>query len=36
MHDLNWNTIKLVELGEDVKLSFDTKAYLPKRLIETL
>jgi hypothetical protein len=36
MHYLNWNTIELVELEEETNLDFDTKAYLPKILIETL
>jgi hypothetical protein len=36
MHYLNWNTIKLVELGEIVELGFDTKAYLPMILVETI
>ena len=30
MHDLDWNTIELVEIEEDVEFDFNTKDYLPK------
>ena len=29
-HDLDWNSIEVVELEEEVELGFDTKNYLPK------
>ena len=30
MHDIDWNTIELYELEEELDLGFDTKDYLPK------
>ena len=29
MHDLDWSTIELVELEEEVEFDFDTNDYLP-------
>ena len=30
MYDLDWDSIELVELEEEVTINFDTKQYLPK------
>ena len=30
LHDLNWDTIELIEPEEEVEIEFDTKRYLPQ------
>ena len=30
MNDIDWNTIELYEVEEEVELGFDTKDHLPK------
>jgi hypothetical protein len=30
MHDLDWNSIDLIEIEEEVELCFDTANYLPE------